>query len=289
MCAAVFQISFWLRLLGTLLVGLALGVPTYACDGKYCARVDFGSCGNACCKVEWEVHQPAWEVMHKLNESLHTGGPDGGYSANILAHGGTGFTTSRPGLPDPPYYIGQGTHTSRVELYRDTLNFAIYSPSPERSTITAFSISNIGAALIDQGQNYSNLEELAKAMGFKFRETLLLGCGKMGFETSSSGMLGLIIASQLFFMVVPIFKMQSFFGSTVVQNVVRAASLMAFLLLCVECSMPSSDAHSALPLVIFNLSLRVVEPIFYFAMKGGGLKTLLGYPTGNQSSQYDQI
>ena len=55
----------------------------------------------------------------------------------------------------------------------------------------------------------------------------------------------------------------------------------------------SSDARSALPLVIFNLSLRVVEPIFYFATKGGGLKMLLGYPTGahpgSLNSQYDQI
>ena len=37
-----------------LLVGLGwLTDPVAACEGAYCNRVDKGSCGNACCKLEW--------------------------------------------------------------------------------------------------------------------------------------------------------------------------------------------------------------------------------------------
>lgn len=46
----------------------------------------------------------------------------------------------------------QGTHTTRVERYNDTLNFAVYKTSATESKVTAFSISNVGGALGDEGE-----------------------------------------------------------------------------------------------------------------------------------------
>jgi hypothetical protein len=44
------------------------------------------------------------------------------------------------------------------------------------ASVTAFSISDIGGALGDDGQNYSNLAELVSALGFTFTERTHMGC-----------------------------------------------------------------------------------------------------------------
>jgi hypothetical protein len=46
----------------------------------------------------------------------------------------------------------QGTHTSKVKRFNDTLNFAVYKVSDTKSKVIAFSISNIGGALGDEGE-----------------------------------------------------------------------------------------------------------------------------------------
>jgi hypothetical protein len=57
-----------------------------ACSGEYCGRVDKGSCGNACCKLEWRFPgRDAVDVMEALNASLHAGGPDGLYTYSPAA------------------------------------------------------------------------------------------------------------------------------------------------------------------------------------------------------------
>ena len=39
-----------------------------ACSGEYCGRVDKGSCGNACCNLEWRFPgRDAVDVMEALN------------------------------------------------------------------------------------------------------------------------------------------------------------------------------------------------------------------------------
>eukprot|EP00241_Pyramimonas_parkeae_P010246 CAMPEP_0114250178 /NCGR_PEP_ID=MMETSP0058-20121206/14557_1 /TAXON_ID=36894 /ORGANISM="Pyramimonas parkeae, CCMP726" /LENGTH=230 /DNA_ID=CAMNT_0001363813 /DNA_START=115 /DNA_END=807 /DNA_ORIENTATION=+ len=171
--------SIWLAMLGMLLLaGTAAG-----CDGAYCHRLDLGSCGNACCKLEWVFHADAAEVARALNSSLHSGGPDGLYQANPLHEGVTGFA-SLEAFPVPAAFIGQGTHTTRVERYNDTLNFAVYKTSATESKVTAFSISNVGGALGDEGQNYSNLEELVQSLGMVFSEEPVMGCSSTGGSES---------------------------------------------------------------------------------------------------------
>lgn len=47
-----------------------------ACSGEYCGRVDKGSCGNACCKLEWRFPgRDAVDVMEALNNLPARGRP----------------------------------------------------------------------------------------------------------------------------------------------------------------------------------------------------------------------
>mmetsp|Transcript_7201 Transcript_7201/g.9744 ORF Transcript_7201/g.9744 Transcript_7201/m.9744 type:complete len:196 (+) Transcript_7201:99-686(+) len=154
---------------------LTLSPRANACDGAYCGRLDQGSCGNACCKLEWTFHLPAETVMKHLNQSIQEGGPDGSYKASAMYEGGTGFADLTP-FGAPASFIGQVVRTTRIKKFNDTLNFALYKTSDETTKVTAFSISQIGGALGDDGQNYSNLEELVQASGLVFTEETVMGC-----------------------------------------------------------------------------------------------------------------
>ena len=70
-------------------------------------------------------------------------------------------------LPRGVEYMLQGIHITLVNRYRDTLNFWIASKDLDHrhSTVRAFSISNIGGAYCDEGQNYKNLVEFIKELG----------------------------------------------------------------------------------------------------------------------------
>ena len=54
----------------------ALAAPVAACDGPWCDSPDFGSCGNACCRLEWKFKMSPEQVMILLNETITNGGPD---------------------------------------------------------------------------------------------------------------------------------------------------------------------------------------------------------------------
>ena len=73
-------------------------------------------------------------------------------------------------LPHGVKYMIQGIHITLVNRYRDTLNFWIGSKDGDHrhSTVRAFSISDIGGAYCDEGQNYKNLIELIKELGTNF-------------------------------------------------------------------------------------------------------------------------
>jgi len=221
-----------------------------------------------------------------LNESLHNGGPDGLYTANELHEGGTGFAE----LPPRHLTIGQGNHESSIYHYNDTLNFIARDTSDTHCTVTAFSISNIGGALGDQGQNYANLEALVQATGLQFDESVLLGCGVADFAQSSQHM-ELLIAAQLLFMMVPIARMQPCVGESVVKRVVLGAPLVAFVCMVIQSCLPGSNTHAVLPFVALTLVLYTLEAVFHCIkyMLGTDLPTIVGRSddtTGEKRSLY---
>jgi len=148
-----------------------------------CKNVDFGSCGNACCKIDVIVSNPNWygveEVKDKLNQTLafgtgtriyQPGGPDGWYELQPTAEGTLGFYDLRQnGSPNGVDFIGQATHTTSGDAhYVDTINYDISTNHDGTYTIRAFSISGIGGALGDNGQNYKNVIYPLNVAGFGF-------------------------------------------------------------------------------------------------------------------------
>mmetsp|Transcript_1316 Transcript_1316/g.2805 ORF Transcript_1316/g.2805 Transcript_1316/m.2805 type:complete len:182 (+) Transcript_1316:47-592(+) len=122
-----------------------------------CANVDMGSCGNACCKMLVEVSMSTTEAMQTLNASLANGGPDGSYTLQSTAEGTLGFGDLRP-FKTGVDFIGQVHHmTSGPKHYVDTIDFTI-TAAKTGSVVKAFSISLIGGALGDNGQNYKNIK-----------------------------------------------------------------------------------------------------------------------------------
>ena len=148
-----------------ILVLLAIISLSLACqEGEsLCDHGDFGSCGNACCKLTFAVPLVTEKTMAQLNATLHTGGPDQLYSAQPTAEGTSGFADLRP-YSKPVDFIGQGFHKTTNGLYTDTINFTIAPvDGGSSSVINAFSLSQIGGAYGDDGQNYWNLVTLVQA------------------------------------------------------------------------------------------------------------------------------
>ena len=129
------------------------------CDG--CENVDWGSCGNACCKLTATVDfAPPFtiaSIMDTLNTSLTAGGIDGNFAAQPLAEGVSGFADLRP-FNKSVAFIGQFHHmTSGPKHYTDTIDITIAPRSESSVTVKLFSLSLIGGAFGDAGQNYKNL------------------------------------------------------------------------------------------------------------------------------------
>ena len=170
-----------MKALLSIVAALALGVAaaevcgtcsaTSGCDD--CSNVDFGSCGNACCKMELVVS--GWtteDMVAVLNETIFStaanpdgpfSGPDGYYSPQFLAEGVTGFA-SLVGFGAPVDYIGQVHHmTSGPAHYNDTIDMTVRS-SGDGVIVKLFSLSLIGGALGDAGQNYKNIVQITEAV-----------------------------------------------------------------------------------------------------------------------------
>jgi len=120
-----------------------------------CQNVDFGGCGGACCNVVASLEKmDMTTAMQILNSSLADGGPDGGYALQMTAEGTAGFGDVRPYGGG---WIGQVKHTT-VGGFVDQVNFHIQQGDGIwGSKIAAFSVSEIGGALQDNGQNYKNI------------------------------------------------------------------------------------------------------------------------------------
>jgi hypothetical protein len=105
--------------------------------------------------------------MGMLNDTIASGGPDKGYTAQLLADGGTGFGDLRP-YSIAVDFIGQAIHTTLApKYYNDTVDITIAPTSDGGSYITAFSLSLIGGAYGDDGQNYYNIVKLMQAPSWK--------------------------------------------------------------------------------------------------------------------------
>ncbi|CAF0771630.1 unnamed protein product [Brachionus calyciflorus] len=157
-----------------ILIILVLGLISqlsHGCEPPDCDRLDCGTCGNACCSLEFLLQPDPYTLNIMISSLLQNGGPDAHYS----------FITST----DLRQYniscnfILQGVHTTLVKKYQDTLNFAIFPETSQKffqSRMTAFSISQIGGAYCDEGQNYKNLIYLIKSLNIEFIENHVAGC-----------------------------------------------------------------------------------------------------------------
>merc|ERR1719410_978675 len=171
--------SYMLATLLTFCLSVAIG-----CQPPDCDRPDFGSCGNACCNMEYHFHEMTprdlYESMQKVFED---GGPDGRYSLQTMADGTTGWTDlSKYNLNVT--YIGQVWHTTKVKGYNDTIDMTIGGRQMPGggSTLKIFSISQIGGAYGDAGQNYKNVVQVVKALDLgrdkRYEEVNVMGCPK---------------------------------------------------------------------------------------------------------------
>ena len=60
-------------------------------------------------------------------------------------------------------FIGQSTHVTDNGVYTDTQNWLIY-PTEGGSKLVGFSISQIGGAYGDDGQNYYNIQQIMSTL-----------------------------------------------------------------------------------------------------------------------------
>ena len=116
--------------------------------------------------------------MTKLKTLIETGGgPDGLYHVSQTASGGQTFDDLRQYDIDADF-IGQTTHTTINQMYNDTINFALAPTGDKGTVITGFSISQVGGAYCDSGQNHWNIVQLVKAINWDSEVEIegLLGC-----------------------------------------------------------------------------------------------------------------
>jgi hypothetical protein len=123
------------------------------------------------------VEEDTETTVKMLNQSLSAGGPDGYFTLQPMAEGVTGFADLRPYKKDVDF-IGQVHHmTTGPARYNDTIDITIAPRQCEAETdapcsasgsiIHAFSLSLIGGAYGDNGQNYKNIAMVIKSAKWK--------------------------------------------------------------------------------------------------------------------------
>ena len=131
----------------SLILAASIAAVATACDDALCSNVDFGSCGNACCKLEITLlNLDTMTVVTRLNGTLSNGGPDGLYFLPITADGTVGFSDLRP-YNISADFVGQAQHLTKNGLYTDTINYWV-KPSDDSSgsIVRAFSVSQVAGA-----------------------------------------------------------------------------------------------------------------------------------------------
>ena len=156
---------------------LLLLPAVHACVPPDCDRPDFGTCGNACCKLLVQFSNvSSVSLMRSLNDSLASGGPDQRYTLLPTAESPYGFGDLRPYHPEAVSFIGQAEHLTSNHTYIDTLNFLLLKESANAAMLKAFSISRIGGAYGDDGQNFKNIVLLLNSLGLEYKELEFEGC-----------------------------------------------------------------------------------------------------------------
>lgn len=151
-------------------------------DVSQCNRQDMGSCGNACCVVDFAWEKPPALAHEEVAQALGSG-LDGQYEH---VTGGEpdppedkrAFHIERPrpfqfalqGLHSAPKYRGENADIININIAADTRGSG--------SIVRMFSVSRIHGALGDNGQNYKTLAYLASALGVSSGEfDIVHGCG----------------------------------------------------------------------------------------------------------------
>lgn len=151
-----------------------------ACQPPDCDRNDCGSCGNACCLVEFDIPSlsSAWrtaehnrpppstrhpsstptstpratpassavETKDAMLKALSNGGPDSRYKLSETAEGSLGFADLRP-YKKPVDFIGQAIHTTQAMHYNDTVNWTLAPTAQNGTVVTVRRAGHPGSAL----------------------------------------------------------------------------------------------------------------------------------------------
>mmetsp|Transcript_49834 Transcript_49834/g.112171 ORF Transcript_49834/g.112171 Transcript_49834/m.112171 type:complete len:271 (-) Transcript_49834:30-842(-) len=139
---------------------------TYSSDD--CKIKDMGSCGNACCSMEFAADASPAEVAASLKSYLVEGGMDGLFQLK----GEKDLTA----YPVAWTWIAQGSHTTYRERYIDTLDFNVRPDGNGATIVRAFSISDVAGALGDMGQNHRTLSIVSKDLKWE-SPVVKFGCG----------------------------------------------------------------------------------------------------------------
>jgi len=140
---------------------VVISMIAQACVAPDCDNQDCGSCANACCKLTFTFppSMTSTDVATVLNNTIMGGGPDGRYFETTLAEGVHNVADLHPlGVP---VYIAKTIHTTAKRVYNDSIDMTI-TDSAGGATLRAFSISQVGGAYCDAGQNFKNIVTLIK-------------------------------------------------------------------------------------------------------------------------------
>ena len=148
---------------------LSLLCSLLACDPPDCDRADHGTCGNACCKLSIHLNKVVTTtIAAALNTSLSEGGPDGRFRLMPTHANPHGFADLRPyhisrSGGREVHFLGQAWHETEKHTYNDTVNLLVMSLG-KGTILEAFSISQVGGAYGDDGQNFKNIAVLVKGL-----------------------------------------------------------------------------------------------------------------------------
>jgi hypothetical protein len=146
-----------------ILVLLSLLLCASACaPAKYCDRPDMGTCGNACCTLEFRIDEDPTTIALALNATMHDNGVDNLFTWQNTAEGTLGMVCldERDLTPKSPVCLGKVNHLTQSHTYTDsiwiTVNWPDQYSTKNGSIVKLHSQSLLGGALGDSSQNYAN-------------------------------------------------------------------------------------------------------------------------------------
>lgn len=117
------------------------------------------------------------DIVAAILKTGSNGGPDGLYAFATTNDGDFGISDYRK-YNISISYMGQIYHQTRANRYRDTIDFVVQPAKNGGTRVEAFSISEIGGAWCDAGQNYKNVYLLFSSLGIKASSSIMFGCGQ---------------------------------------------------------------------------------------------------------------